>query len=353
MGSAMAGNQWRNRQIYDLIGQMNPPIKTFHIGILVFPSCLQSCAVAPMDVFNIANAVVQYRPAAEHVRFETHWIGARGDSVTTSAGLRFPTVPIDQRYDALIVPGVDHDNPTQLTLLLDQLGPEQELLHQFALSGRLLASNCSSTFLVARTGLLDGRRATTSWWLNTKFRKSFPKVELDTEALIVQDGPFLSSGGVTAFIDMSLWLVGHFASEELRQITAKVLVADSQRASQSPYIAAGIAQGNSHAVIERARRWLNAHMDQEWSMAQLSEHCHTSARTLLRRFQKAVGLSPIQYTQQLRVERAKALLESSMLSLEDITGRCGYENVSTFSKVFKRWTNVTPREYRSRFGMRS
>ena len=88
-------------------------------------------------------------------------------------------------------------------------------------------------------------------------------------------------------------------------------------------------------------------------MAQLCEHCHTSPRTLLRRFQKAVGLSPIQYTQQLRVERAKGLLESSMLSLEDITGRCGYENVSTFSKVFKRWTDVTPREYRSRFGLRS
>jgi transcriptional regulator GlxA family with amidase domain len=332
---------------------MNPPIKTFHIGILVFPGCLDSGAVAPMDVFKVANTMNQYRPAAEHLRFEGHWIGARGDSVTSASGLRFPTKPMDERYDALIVPGVDHDNGSQLSALLDQLGPEQELLHQFALSGRLLATNCSSTFLTARTGLLNGRRATTSWWLSARFRKYFPEVELDTEALIVQDGQFLSSGGMTAYIDMALWLVGHFASEELRQISAKVLVADSNRASQSPYIEAGIAQGNNHAMIERARRWLNEHMDQDWSMAQLCEHCHTSARTLLRRFQKAVGLSPIQYTQQLRVERAKGLLESSALSLEDITGRCGYENVSTFSKVFKRWTNVTPREYRSRFGLRS
>lgn len=332
---------------------MNHPLTTFRIGVLVFPGALQSGAVAPGDVFMVANTMVLYRPAAEQVRFEAQWVGARGNSVTTASGLQFPTVPMDVRFDALIVPGVDHDNPTDLTRALDLLGPEQELLRQYALSGRLLASNCSSTFLVARTGLLAGRRATTSWWLSAKFRKHFPDVELDTEELIVRDGPFLSSGGMTAYIDMALWLVGHFASEELSQITAKVLVADSNRSSQSPYIAAGIAQGNGHAMIERARRWLNEHMDREWSMTELCEHCHTSARTLLRRFQKAVGLSPIQYTQQLRVERAKGLLESSMLSLEDITGRCGYENVSTFSKVFKRWTNVTPREYRSRFGLRS
>ena len=332
---------------------MNPPLTTFHIGILVFPSVLQSGAVAPMDVFKVANTMARFRPAAEHVHFEVHWIGARGASITTDGGLRFPTVPMDARCDALIVPGVDHDDPAQLSQALDRLGPEQELLRQYAAQGRLLASNCSSTFLVARTGLLDGRRATTSWWLSAKFRKHFPRVDLDTEELVVRDGPFLSSGGMTAYIDLALWLVAHFASEQLRQITAKVLVADSQRSSQSPYIAAGIAQGNSHAMIERARRWLNEHMDQEWSMAQLCEHCHTSARTLLRRFRKAVGLSPIQYTQQLRVERAKGLLESSMLSLEDITARCGYENVSTFSKVFKRWTDVTPREYRSRFGLRS
>lgn len=88
-------------------------------------------------------------------------------------------------------------------------------------------------------------------------------------------------------------------------------------------------------------------------MTELAEYCHTSPRTLLRRFQKAVGLSPVQYTQHLRVERAKSLLESTVLSLEDITARCGYANVSTFSTVFKRWAHVTPRDYRTRFGLRT
>ena len=161
-----------------------------------------------------------------------------------------------------------------------------------------------------------------------------------------------SSGGVTSYIDLSLWLIGRFGGEELRQNVAKVLAMDANRSSQAPYIATAMIQDQGHVVIERARRWLNQRLDQAWNMAELAAYCNTSPRTLLRRFQEAVGMSPVQYAQQLRVERAKALLESTRLSLEDITGRCGYEDVSTFSKVFKRWAQLTPREYRMRFGLR-
>lgn len=333
---------------------MNMPSKIASIGILVYPECVPSAAVAIVDVFNVANALVQFRPAAEHLRFVAQWVSQEGERVSCKNGLSFPTQPIGAgEYDVLMVPGIDHDDARDLPRILETLGPQQDMLREFARSGRLVASNCSSTFLLAEAGLLDGRRATTSWWLSKTFQKRYPKVQLDTEELIILDGPILSSGAVTAYIDLGLWLVGHFGGESLRQMTAKILLADSHRASQTPYIAAAMVVGNGHAVVERARRWLNQRMDQEWNMADLAAHCNTSPRTLLRRFQKAAGLSPVQYTQQLRVERAKALLESTTLSLEAITGRCGYANVSTFSTVFKRWAQVTPREYRSRFGMRT
>ena len=323
------------------------------IGILVFPDCVGSSAVVPFDVFTIANALVKYRPADEHVNFEAHWVSGDGAAVTNTAGLCFPTRRLDsQHYDVLMVPGVDHETTHDLVAALGRMDSQMETLRQFAGSGGFIAQNCSSTFVLAEAGLLNGRRATTSWWLSKYFRKRYPEVELDADELIVQDGAFLSSGGASSYIDLALWLVGHFGGDSLRQMTAKIMVADSQRASQTPYIAAAIVQGNGHAVIERARRWLNARIDQEWNMAELASYCNTSPRTLLRRFQKAVGLSPIQYTQQLRVERAKALLETTTLSLEDITGRCGYANVSTFSTVFKRWAQITPREYRGRFGLR-
>jgi len=333
---------------------MTTPLPLVSIGILVFPDCVGSSAVAPFDVFNIANTVARFRPVAEHIRFDARWVSVDGAPVVNRAGLAFPTVALDAgAYDAVLVPGMDMGKPSQIAGVLQGLSREQAALRDYHAKGGLIAANCSSTFLLAEAGLLDGRRATTSWWMSKYFRERYPDVGLDIEALLVQDGNVLTSGGVTAYIDQALWLVGHFGSEGLRQMTAKVLVADSHRASQTPYIQAAVVQDEGHAVIQRARRWLNEHMDQDWKMDELAAYANTSPRTLLRRFQKALGMSPIQYTQQLRVERAKALLESTRLSLEDITGRCGYVNVSTFSTVFKRWAKVTPREYRSRFGLRA
>ncbi|MFZ6638570.1 GlxA family transcriptional regulator [Undibacterium sp. TC4M20W] len=324
------------------------------IGVLVYPGCLRSGAVMPLDVFTIANTLAGIRPAgSKPVQFEAFWVSARGDILQEVDGLHFQAHDIHkQKLDALMVPGVDHRDSNQLDGLLDALAPEQALMETYLQQDSLLISSCSSTSLLARTGKLDGRRATTSWWLSAYFRKNFPQVLLEAEELIVVDGQLVSSGGVTSYIDLSLWLVGHFAGEELRQMTAKILVVDANRNSQAPYVAKAIMQDQGHAVIERARRWLNKRLDQQWAMADLASYCNVSQRTLLRRFQESMKLSPIHYVQQLRVERAKALLETTRLSLEDITARCGYEDVSSFSKIFKQWAQVTPKDYRRRFGLR-
>jgi len=332
---------------------MSKSTNTIRIGVLIYPGCLRSGAVLPLDVLRIATALSGYRPAAQRVRFEAQWFSARDRGSVEVGGLTFATEAADAEvFDALMLPGIDHTDPHELTPQLEQLGPEADLLRRYAQLGRPIISSCSSTCLVAQAGLLDGRRATTSWWLGNFFRKRYPDVNLDAEQLVVEDGQFISSGGITSYLDLSLWLVGRFGGDALRQSVAKVLVMDGNRSSQAPYVATALMQDQGHAVIDRARRWLNRHMDQPWTMTALAEHCNTTPRTLLRRFRQALGMSPIQYAQQLAVERAKALLESTRLSLEDITGRCGYEDVSTFSKVFKRNTRLTPREYRARFGLR-
>ncbi len=353
MGMGRLMRHWLNRRIYGLIRQMQKTIPTFRIGILIYPGCLRSSAVMPLDVLRIANMLAAYRPSSQRVQFDARWFSARGDDTVSVDGLRFDTPPLDlNKLDALMVPAVDHQGTFDLTSILEQLKLEQDALRRFARTGRPILSSCSSTCLVAQAGLLDARRATTSWWLSAYFRKCFPNVILDAEQLVVHDGNYVSSGGVTSSLDLALWLVGHFGGEEWRQAATKVLVMDGNRFSQAPYVASAMIQGEGHAMIERARRWLNQRLDQTWSMAELAAYCSTSQRTLLRRFQEVVGLSPVRYAQQLRVERAKALLESTRLSLEDITIRCGYEDVSTFSKVFKRWAQITPREYRTRFGLR-
>lgn len=323
------------------------------IGVLVFPGCLKSGAMAPFDVFKVANAIAQLRPAKQRVHFDCLWISARKARMTDVDGVQFPTIPFGQAtLQAMMVPPIDHDAPSQLTGLLERLQPERRALQAFAANGGLMTASCSSTCLLAQAGLLDGRRATTSWWLGAYFRQRFPDVALDAEQLIVHDRNIVSSGGITSYFDLALWLVGHHGGDTLRQAVAKILVMDAGRRSQSPYISSAMIQSDGHAIIERARRWLNQRLDQSWSISELATYCNTSPRTLLRRFQEAIGMSPVRYTQQLRVERAKALLESTQLSLEEITQRCGYTDVSTFSKVFKQWVHITPRDHRLRFGLR-
>ncbi|HYE38374.1 MAG TPA: helix-turn-helix domain-containing protein [Ramlibacter sp.] len=330
---------------------MSPP--TITIGILAYPGCLPSSAVIPLDVLRIANTIAALRPSSLRVHFEGLLVSARGAKAIAAGGLTLrPAALAVDGLDALIVPGIEHRTAGDVTAVLDTLDKEREALSAFAQTGRPLASTCSGTCLVASAGLLDGRRCTASWWLAAYFARTFPDVEIDAGEMLVQDGSLLSSGGVTSSLDLALWLVGHFGGDELRQLTAKVLVTDASRVSQAPYVASALVQGDGNAIVERARRWLNQRLDKVWTMAELARHCHSSERTVLRRFQDALGVTPVQHAQQLRVERAKALLESTALPMEEITSRCGYEDVSTFSKIFKRWTAATPREYRQRFGLR-
>lgn len=346
-------NNWLTRQIHVLIRHMKPSISPTRIGILVFPACMPSCAVTPHDVFVVANTLLQNRPAFEATRFVVQWVSVHGGVVNVSSGMSFVTQACDlAQLDALFVPGIAHQRVADLMASIAEMVEEQALLLECMRQDKLLATNCSSSFLLASTGQLSGKRVTTSWWLASAFSQLYPDVTLVSDELLVQDGALLTSGGVTAALDLALSLVAHFASEELRQLTAKLLVTDSHRSSQAPYIANALLQGEGHALVERAQRWLNRHMTQEWQMAQLAQYCHTSPRTLLRHFQKACGVSPILYMQQLRVERAKTLLETSLLSLEEITAQCGYLDVPSFSKVFKRWAQLTPREFRQRFALR-
>ena len=336
-----------------MVKSANMSPSTISIGILVFPGCLPSSAVIPLDVLRIANTIAALRPSSLRVHFEGRLVSARGARSIVSGGLTLRPAALSRgELDALIVPGIDHRTTEDIGTVLATLDREREALAGFAESDVPLASTCSGTCLVASAGLLDGRRCTTSWWLAPYFARTFPAVELDAGELLVRDGSLLSSGGVTSSLDLALWMVGHFGGDELRQLTGKVLVTDASRSSQAPYIASALMQGDGSAVVERARRWLNQRLDKPWTMPELARHCNSSERTVLRRFQDALGVTPVQHAQQLRVERAKALLESTALPMEEITSRCGYEDVSTFSKIFKRWADATPREYRQRFGLR-
>jgi transcriptional regulator GlxA family with amidase domain len=332
---------------------MAHPLRTVHVGILVFPGCVRSGAVVPQDVLALGNALMQSRPAARRVHLQVHWVSPRRGARVDAKGLGFAAVPPELHpLDALIVPGLEHGDDAGLSRQLDALAPELALLRTLAGRGVTLLAGCSGACVLARAGLLEGRCATTSWWLAGYVRSHFAGVQWQLQDILVEDEGRVSAAGLSSYFDLALWLLGRYGGEDLRQLAARMLLHDSRRESQVPYGAAAAVGSEGPLVLERARRWLGQRLDQPWTVAALAQHCRTSERTLLRRFKDATGVGPVQYAQQLRVERAKTLLESTRLSLEAIAARCGYQDVSTLHKVFRQWAHLTPSEYRARFGFR-
>ena len=324
------------------------------VAVLAYPGCLASGVTGPMDVFRVVNALRGYAPYEQAPRFEVTLVSVAGGPVSSSAGISIATSKARDLpgCEVVFLPGLDHRSPGEMDASLAALAAETDWLRTQMPRHALLVSTCSSTCLAAASGLLDERRATVSWWLAPYFRARFPAVQLDAQELIVRDGRIVSSGGAASYLDLALWLVGEFGGDNLRQATARILAVDAQRHSQAPYVMQAVLQTPGHAVVERAQRWLNRHLGEPVVLAKLAAHCHVSQRTLLRRFRDATGASPEEALQQLRIERAKGLLESTALSFEQITAQCGYTDTSAFRRVFKRWAGVTPREYRGRFGLR-
>jgi transcriptional regulator GlxA family with amidase domain len=246
-----------------------------------------------------------------------------------------------------------HGSPQELLELLATQAAEIELLRRLHAEGVRLAGTCSGTFLLAEAGLLDGRRATTTWWLSAAFRVRYPKVRLEESELLVDEGDVLTSGASCAMQNLMLRLIADAGGEALAQQAARMLLIDRDRQSQAPYVNNALIERPRHSLSERAEKFLQHELHEDVSVARLAEHCGTSERSLLRHFRSHYGVSPLAHIQRLRVERAKALLEASRLSFDEIVERCGYSDVSSFRRLFKRATSLTPGDYRERFRLRS
>lgn len=328
--------------------------KVLSVGVLVFDGCMLSSIATTTDALRVAEILSGIRGDTS-VRFESRLVGARGQPrVTTSTGIELGPIEADEGLpDLLVVPGVAHSGITDLIERLPRLAPEIDYLRRAAARGVAIAASCSGTFLAAEAGVLDGHRATTSWWLAAAFRKRFPNVSLEADAMLVDDDRVMTSGAATAVYSLILKVVANAAGEALAQQVGRMLAIDPERQSQAPYVSHALMERPRHSLSERAEHFLQKALHQELSVAELAAHVGTSERSLLRHFRAHFGVSPLAHIQHLRVERAKALLESTHLTFEEIVERCGYVDVSSFRKLFKRATTLTPAAYRERFRLRA
>ncbi|HEY9120986.1 MAG TPA: helix-turn-helix domain-containing protein, partial [Marinobacter sp.] len=220
-----------------------------------------------------------------------------------------------------------------------------------AASGQVrVASNCTGAFLLAEAGLLDGRQATTHWGLSNQFRQRFPAVDLQPDKLITVDGHIACAGGGMAWWDLGVYLVERFAGAKVARELAKAFVIDAGRTSQAPYGALQARRYHSDVAVLRLQDWLDTNYTRPVTLQSLAALSGLTERTLIRRFKAATGDTPTGYLQILRIEAARQHLENSRAAVEEITRLVGYEDVSSFSRLFRKHTGLAPGVYRARFG---
>jgi transcriptional regulator GlxA family with amidase domain len=331
---------------------MSRPVYT--VGILAIEGCMMSSIATATDTLRVAQTLAEIRFPGTAPILRTVVFGARGQAaVATSSGLTLGNLsPPPEHVDLLMLPGILHHSPQDLVERTRPLLPEMDLLRAYHLRGVPLAGHCSGSVLLAETGLLDGHRATCSWWLAADFRQRYPAVRLEADALVVEDGGILTTGGASAVQQLMLRLIARAGGEELAQQTARMLLIDAGRQSQAPYVSDALLAKPRHSLSEKAEHFLQAELHRDIGVAELAQACGTSDRSLLRHFRTHHGTTPQAHIQHLRVERAKALLESTHLSFEEIVERCGYSDAASFRRLFKRASAMTPHDYRERFRLR-
>jgi len=326
------------------------------LRIWVYDDCMASAVAGSLDVFATANAVWQHEQGGDVEPLLRCRVEAlSGKSITTSSGVVFPldgTIDPRARPDAVFLPGIwcARGFPS-LASRLGELGELFPLLRSMHERGALIAANCSATFLLAEAELLRGT-VTTTWWLAHQFRQRYPRIVLDTQRLLTEHGRVLCSGATNAYLELALRVVERLAGRALAASCARLLLIDANRTSQAAHITASLQEQVQHSdvLVQRAQTLIQNSGRRLLTLGELAHKLRASERTLLRRFSAALGTSPIRYAQRVRIETAKALLETSSLQLPQICERIGYTDIGTFRRLFKREVGMLPAEYRRRYG---
>ncbi len=258
-----------------------------------------------------------------------------------------PQQKIDHKddYDLIIVPS----EGMNIQLDSESFTQRVEYLKAMHKKGAVIASICTGAFLVAATGLLDHKTATTHWALDKLFQSLFPQVNLNTDLLIADNGQVMTSGGVNADIDLSMHLIANFCGQEVALQSARCTLVNLSQRDQSPFKTFITEMNHGDQEVLRCQKHINTNLNSEITLESLAEKHHMSKRTLSRRFKNATSYSVINYIQQLKIEKAKFRIEREHISFDEISHNLGYENVSFFRRLFKKYVGLTPAEYKRAF----
>jgi transcriptional regulator GlxA family with amidase domain len=314
------------------------------IDVLAYPAVQLLDVTGPLQVFASANEFVTATGGTPP--YELRVVARGGPNVTASAGLALGTLPLSQTdaaLDTLMVaggPGVDMAIADPVLV---------DWLRKRAAQARRVASVCTGAFLLAASGILDGRRATTHWSCCADLARRFPAVRVEPDPIFVHDGPVWTSAGVTAGIDLALALVEEDLGRTVALAVARYLVVFLKRPGGQAQFSTALSLQTAEDKFGALHDWINEHLADEISLPALAHQARMSERSFSRHYAEETGLTPLRAVERLRVEAARRLLSESRLPVKRISQRCGFGSEETMRRSFLRLLATTPQDYRARF----
>ena len=321
----------------------------FIVTVFGFEHALASAITGALDLFAFAGISWQrihhQRPTPQ---FTVQLASSHGQPIVCSNQLTLtPHLAIEDvaHTDILLIPTIGGDIDTVLQNNANQLVQLRRLHKQ----GADIAANCTGTFLLAETGILNDKVATTHWGYADKFKARYPMVNVQPDKMVTEDNSVFCASGGMAWIDLALLLIERYCGNGIASDTAKSHVLDLSRANQTAYASSRQFKFHQDKDILAVQHYIDAHLHTPMTLNELAGKHNLTERTLIRRFKHACGFTPLQYLQRIRLERARKLLETTHAPIESIVNQIGYEDLSSFSRLFKKNTSLSPSQYRSKF----
>jgi transcriptional regulator GlxA family with amidase domain len=314
------------------------------VEMLAYPAVQLLDVTGPLQVFATANDLAT--KAGATAPYAVRVVAKGGGSVTASAGLRIATAPLPRHGTApdtlMIAGGTGVEAAAADPTLVDWV-------RRRARRAQRVASVCTGAFLLAASGALDGRRATTHWSVCAELARRFPKVKVESDPIFVRDGPVWTSAGVTAGIDLALALVEQDLGRTAALAVARYLVVFLKRPGGQAQFSAALALQAADDRFGALHEWISRHLADHISLPALARQAGMSERSFSRHYSAATGLTPARAVERLRVEAARRLLSESRLPVKRISQRCGFGSEETMRRSFLRLLAATPQDYRARF----
>ncbi len=334
-----------------------PYFKPFKMIILGFDGVLGSVLSGALDLFSFTGVSWQrFSNESVEPRFNVQIASLGGGDIRCSNRLIMQAhcdIQDVTECDLLLVPTIG-DSIDKVLTQNSELLPH---LVRLANTNADIASNCSGAFFLAKAGLLDHKVATTHWGYANKFKADFPLVDLQENQFVTQSrsqsstqsGNIFCAAGGSAFYDLGLLLIERYCGREMSTQVAKTQIIDSKRGSQNSYTNVTLHKPHSDHLIKQVQDYIEENFRQPLQISSLAAMINITPRTLNRRFQSCVAMRPIEYIQAVRIEQAKRLLELGDVSIKSLAYQVGYEDISSFTRLFKRATELTPKEYQDKF----